>query len=191
MPPRLVAVGGLSGSGKSTVARAVAPGSGRARGPGAAQRRHPQAAGRHRPDGAGRARGLCPGSAERVYGALRADAATALAAGRTVIVDAVHARPDERAAVEEVARRLGVPFAGIWLDAPAETLVARVAARVGDVSDATPAVVRHQLGYDLGPMAWQRVPAAPTWQAVAGAVATALGIGGILDLDQGAGRQPS
>ena len=44
-PPRLVAIGGLSGTGKTTVARGVAPSPGRvARSGGAAFRRHPQAA---------------------------------------------------------------------------------------------------------------------------------------------------
>ena len=130
------------------------------------------------------------GSSERVYAALRADAAAALAAGRSVIVDAVHARPEERRAIEAVGDRLGVPFTGIWLDAPAEALVRRVEARRGDVSDATAAVVRAQLGYDLGTVAWQRVPAAADPAALAARVAVLLEPGGDAGLDMAQCRQP-
>ena len=78
----------------------------------------------------------------------------ALQAGRSVIVDAVHAKPEERDAVADLAARHGVPFTGLWLEAPAEVMQARVAARAGDVSDATPRVVEAQLAYDLGPLAF-------------------------------------
>jgi uncharacterized protein len=62
----------------------------------------------------------------------------------------VHAKREERDAVAEIAARAGVGFTGIWLDAPAGTMRGRIAARVGDVSDATPAVLDEQLQYDLG-----------------------------------------
>ena len=52
--------------------------------------------------------------------------------------------------------KVGVPFEGIWLDVPKEVAQARVAARTGDASDATPAVVERQFGYDLGRITWQR-----------------------------------
>ena len=73
-----------------------------------------------------------------------------------MILDAVFAREDERAAAEALAREVGVPFEGIWLDVPKDVAQARVAARKGDASDATPAVVERQYGYDLGRMTWQR-----------------------------------
>src|SRR5690606_6984604 len=86
-------------------------------------------------------------SARRVYDALCAAAAAALSAGGTVIVDAVFAAPAERAAIAAVASRAGVPFAGLWLEAPPEVLETRIAARTGDASDADVAVLRRQLGY--------------------------------------------
>jgi uncharacterized protein len=84
-----------------------------------------------------------------------------LAAGHAGIVDAVFARPEERAQIERVAAALGVPFRGLWLDAPPEALLARVAARTGDASDATADVVRQQLGYETGALSqgWIRVDA--------------------------------
>ena len=74
-----------------------------------------------------------------------------LRAGHSVVLDAVFAREDERAAAEALARKVGVPFEGIWLDVPKEVAQARVAGRKADASDATPAVVERQFGYDLGP----------------------------------------
>ena len=55
-----------------------------------------------------------------------------------------------------LAARVGVPFEGIWLDVPKEVAMARVASRKVDASDATPAVVERQFGYDLGTITWRR-----------------------------------
>jgi predicted kinase len=74
----------------------------------------------------------------------------ALDGGHSVIVDAVHAKRDERDAVAEIASRASAAFTGIWLDAPAGTMRGRIAGRVGDVSDATPAILDEQLQFDLG-----------------------------------------
>jgi predicted kinase len=80
-------------------------------------------------------------------------------------VDAVFARDSERIAVEQIARDAGVQFTGIWLEAPAAVLEQRVGQRLGDASDASDAdveVVRRQLSYDLGNIAWIRVDASPS-----------------------------
>jgi predicted kinase len=45
-----------------------------------------------------------------------------------------------------LADALGVDFTGFWLEADPRRLVARVAARRQDASDATPQVVEAQLG---------------------------------------------
>lgn len=158
--PMLVAVGGLSGSGKSTVAAQVAPSLGplpgarilasdrlrKARfGVAATDRLGPEA---YRPE-----------VSTAVYREMREGAAAVLAAGHAVIADAVHARPGEREAVEAVARAAGCRFTGVWLDVPPERLKARVAARRGDPSDATVDTVEAQLGYDLGAVGWRRLDA--------------------------------
>jgi predicted kinase len=68
----------------------------------------------------------------------------------------VFAAHDERDAIAAVARELGVPFTGLWLEAPSETLKRRVTDRRGDASDATVQVVERQLAYDLGTISWHR-----------------------------------
>ena len=52
-----------------------------------------------------------------------------------------------------------MPFQGIWLEAPGATLIARVAARKHDASDATQAVVAAQLTSGTGPLSWPRIDA--------------------------------
>ncbi|HKQ55421.1 MAG TPA: AAA family ATPase [Methyloceanibacter sp.] len=150
-PPRLIAIGGLSGSGKSAVARAVAPHIGAF--PGAVIVRSD--AERKRLFGAGPLERLPPAAytqevTERVYAMCRKRAFLALQGGQSVIVDAVHARADEREALAALAASCGAPFTGLWLEAPAQLLRDRIAARTKDVSDATPELVDVQLGYDLG-----------------------------------------
>jgi aminoglycoside phosphotransferase family enzyme/predicted kinase len=149
--PQLVAIGGLSGSGKSSVAQALAPQIGAF--PGAVLVRSDVE--RKRLFGVSGEERL-PRSAYTaevsaiVYTMCRKRALMALEGGHSVIVDAVHAKREERDAVAEIAARAGAAFTGIWLDAPAGTMRGRIAGRVGDVSDATPAVLDEQLQFDLG-----------------------------------------
>ncbi len=158
--PRLVGIGGFSGSGKSALAQELASTIGRA--PGAVHLRSDIE--RKRLCGAGEVERLPPDAyrpemSEKVYRKLRDLAGAALRAGQSAIVDAVHAKPEERDALAAVAAHAGVPFTGFWLEAPVETLVARVAARKNDVSDATPAVVREQSAFAFGRVSWMRLDA--------------------------------
>lgn len=157
-PPRMLAIGGLSGSGKTTLALERAPTIGRV--PGAVVVRSDVE--RKRAAGIALEERMPAGSytaeaSARVYAAFLARAERVLRAGQSVVLDAVFAREDERAAAEALARRLGVPFEGIWLDVPKEVAQARVAARKADASDATAGVVERQFGYDLGRITWQRL----------------------------------
>src|SRR5262249_57023480 len=93
---------------------------------------------------------------ERVFQRIREEAAAALAAGRSVIADAVYARPAERDAIAAVASEANVPFVGLWLDAPADTLAARITARRGDASDATADGLRKRLACELGRLGMHR-----------------------------------
>ena len=156
---RLVAVGGLSGSGKTTLARELAPEIGPS--PGAvhicsdllrkqimgvdALERLPVEA-------------YAPDMHARVYDEMLNRARRVLAAGHGVVLDGVHGQADSRMAAARLAAEAGVPFVGLWLTAPDETLIDRVVARRNDVSDATADVVRRQLEEDAGIITWHRLP---------------------------------
>ncbi len=156
-PPTLLAIGGLSGSGKTTMALKRAPAMGRA--PGAVVVRSDVERKRlagvvleaRMPAGS-----YTPEASAEVYAVLLQRAERALRAGHSVVLDAVFARPEERAAAEALAARVGVPFEGLWLDISKEMAQTRVAGRTGDASDATPAVVERQFGYELGEITWKR-----------------------------------
>jgi predicted kinase len=109
-----------------------------------------------------------------VHDARAARAAAAGAAGHAAIVDAVFHDPTQRAQIEDVAATAGVPFSGLWLSAPLAVLVERVAERRGDVSDATPEVVRRQLAIDPGAMSWRPLDASGSSEGVAVAARTLL-----------------
>jgi len=150
-PPRLVAIGGLSGSGKSSVARALAPQLGAF--PGAVHVRSDRERKRLFHVGAEERLPKAAYSAELsdlVYRMCRKRALEALLGGQAVIVDAVHAKPAERKAIAACASDAGVPFTGIWLEASPEVMRKRIKGRTADVSDATAAVLERQLEYDLG-----------------------------------------
>ena len=156
-PPRLVAIGGLSGSGKTTLALKLAPEIGRS--PGAVvvrsdverKRRAGIALEEHMPAGS-----YSPEASAKVYDDIMKRAERVLRAGHSVVLDAVFARADERAAAEALAVTCGVLFEGVWLDIPKDVAQARVTSRQGDASDATPDVVERQFGYDLGTISWRR-----------------------------------
>jgi aminoglycoside phosphotransferase family enzyme/predicted kinase len=169
--PQLIAIGGLSGSGKSTVARALAPSIGGV--PGAVVLRSDEI--RKRLCGVSALDRLGPDGytgevTTRVYRTLAEHARLALIAGHSVIVDAVFARPADRIAIEALALSADVPLSGIWLDAPATVLESRVARRQRDASDADVAIVRQQLATDVGPMTWSRVDAALPLDVVVAAI---------------------
>ena len=161
--PRLIAVGGLSGTGKSTLARKLAPDLGMP--PGAVVLRSDVE--RKLLFNAKMTEQLPPEAytdtiTREVYARLCEKAEVALAAGHTVIVDAVFARPRERDGIANLATILEVPFRGLWLEANPKLMEERVDARVNDASDADIAVVRFQLRLDLGPIGWSRVDASGT-----------------------------
>jgi aminoglycoside phosphotransferase family enzyme/predicted kinase len=143
--PRLIAVAGRSGTGKSTLAAVLAPHLDPM--PGAVLLRSDVI--RKRLLGRGPTERLPPEAysaamSARVYGCMLERATALLRAGRAVICDAVYAREQERAALAALACACGVPFDGIWLEAPDDVLEARVGARKGDASDADIEVVHHQ-----------------------------------------------
>ena len=174
---RLLAIGGLSGTGKSTLGARLAPRFGRP--PGAIhlssdivrkQLRQFPAEARLPASAYGEA------ASGEVYEQLRRNAGRVIKAGQSVIVDAVHARPDERRKVAQTAAELGIGFAGLWLEAPLDVMVARVERRSGDPSDATADVVRTQAGSDLGEIEWTRLDAEQPIEDLDRVASDALGL---------------
>jgi aminoglycoside phosphotransferase family enzyme/predicted kinase len=152
----LSAIGGLSGSGKSTVAHNEAPGKGRP--PGAVilrsdelRKRLWQCAPLDRlPPEA-----YTPEQSTRTYEYMFDLAAAVLRAGHPVVLDATFREARWRDRAENVARTVGVAFDGLWLDVPAEIRAARVDKRAGDVSDATSDVAATQAPVDPFTISWQ------------------------------------
>lgn len=158
--PLLVGIGGLSGTGKSALARMLAPALDPV--PGAVvlrsdvmrKRLFARAETEPLP-----ANAYSPEVTARVYDALSAQARRTIASGHSAIVDAVFAKPAERAALAALAQAAGIRFKGLFLTAGLDIRIARVGARVHDASDADADVVRAQDAYDLGTIDWVIVDA--------------------------------
>lgn len=156
--PRLIAIGGLSGTGKSSLAKDLAWRLGGAAG--ALHLRTDEI--RKRMAGVPLSDRLPPASytsdaSDRVYDCLYHLARLALKSGRTVILDAVFARPAERTQAAKIAFDAGLAFDAFWLNAPASVLERRLSARRNDASDADIDVLRKQALYDLGHIDWHRI----------------------------------
>ena len=95
----------------------------------------------------------------RVYGSLAEKAKRAITAGHSAIVDAVFAKPQERAIITDLAAREKLAFTGLFLTADTATRIARVGKRVNDASDANMEIARKQEEYDLGTLDWNEVDA--------------------------------
>ena len=154
-PAQLMAIGGLSGSGKSTRARREAPVIGRA--PGAIVLRSDEI--RKRLWACPEYEALpkeayTPVENERVYGHMFTLAQGILEAGQSVVLDATFRENHWRDRCEGLARHENLAFTGLWLDLPAEVRGNRVAARVNDVSDATPDIALSQQTIDLSEVLW-------------------------------------
>ena len=88
-------------------------------------------------------------------------------AGHTAIVDATFLDTKTRRDLEAAIGPTGVRFLGIWLQAPLALLEQRVAARTGDASDATVAVLRRSAENDPGKVDWLAVDASDATDALA------------------------
>lgn len=154
----LVGIGGESGSGKSTVAAAVAPGLGGPvggivlRSDVTRKRLHGKAMEEPLPEEA-----YSREATERTYASLIEDARTVLGAGFPAIADAVYADPAERNALEAAGRQMDAPFRGYWIDVPLEIRIERVTGRRADASDASADYLRAHPTREKGPMKWDRI----------------------------------
>jgi uncharacterized protein len=177
VPCRLIAIGGLSGTGKSTIAQRLAPLLGLR--PGARILRSDVI--RKRLCGVAPETRLPPTAytadmSRRVYDTIRDKAAGALRSGYCAIVDAVSLTPEERGSFSAIAEKAQVPFCGIWLSAPTKSMAARLGSRQDDASDATPQILEQQLRHDPGFIDWVRVDVGADRDTSFAAVRQALGL---------------
>ncbi len=140
--PFVVAIGGVSGSGKSTIARALAK---------KLKMLHLRSDFIRKsllgiepletaPDTA-----YSSQMSEKTYEAMLQRAKLALEAGFPVILDATYIEDGRRSAIFQFAKSLGIPFYGFFCSLPDEMAHERIEKRTGDVSDADTSVLKRQL----------------------------------------------
>lgn len=157
--PVLIACGGLSGSGKSRIAREIggklnpAPGAVILRDDIVKKQMRGCALDQHLDDAPD-----SPAYEQVVYDLLRQQARTALSIGSCVIVDALFYNQAERKAIENLAYEMNVPFIGIWVDAPIEVRTERVMTRKRNPSDVhNRSELERQLHLETGPITWEQI----------------------------------
>lgn len=181
--PQLLAIGGLSGSGKSTVAQAVAPelpglcGALTIRSDVCRKRLFKTAPEEPLPPEA-----YAPDVSAQVYNIMRKDAGRALRAGASVIVDATFIDGDEAGELQRTAEAAGARFTGLWLSLDLDELQARIAQRRADASDATPAIAAAQSARVSSHPAWTVLDAGgPAEEVAARALRTLRSAGSVSD----------
>jgi len=159
-PPRLIAIGGLSGSGKTTVAEALAPHVGAP--PGARileSDRIRKAMHGVPPETRLPERAYRPEVSIKVYGEMAWRTGLILSEGGSVVANAVFDRPDDRTLIETQAHERALPFLGIWLEADPAVLWQRVSDRTGGPSDATVDILSRQLQRHPRDVNWRKLDA--------------------------------
>lgn len=158
--PYVVACGGMSGSGKSRVAREISPLIG-----------SPFGAVIIRDDMVRKQLAGVPFDAvlgpeyytpekeKKVYKEMRRQAKQVLTAGYPVILDALFYDEKERMLAQELAERNHVPFVGLWMEAPLVVRAKRVKTRLNNPSDVkTAEAVEAQLKeLNPGKITWTHV----------------------------------
>jgi uncharacterized protein len=159
-PPTLLAVGGLSGTGKTVLARAIAPVLNPM--PGAVvlrsdvERKQLFEVNETEPLPK---KAYSTAVTKRVYSSLAQKAERIISAGQSAIIDAVFADVSERAEIASIATNRQTAFRGLFLTADLETRLSRVSMRFGDASDADQTVLLQQSQYDLGTLDWSIIDA--------------------------------
>ena len=157
--PVLIACGGLSGSGKSRIAREI----------GGLMNPSPGAVILRDDVVKKQITGLAPRQRfnktinspafeKIVYEVLKQQATCALQTGSSVIVDALFHNEYERMAIQALADSLNIPFIGLWMDAPLNVRTQRVQNRKNSPVDSRKEKeLECQLSLEIGHMAWHQI----------------------------------
>jgi len=156
--PLVVAIGGFSGSGKSTIARKLptrlCPLPGAVLLSSDTERKsefNVKATHRLEPEHYNSA------NADRVYNRLFDKASRAIDAGYPVVVDATFLTQDRREQLQRLAAEKNTDYFGFWLMAPVEIMRNRIESRHEDASDADVSVLEKQLKQSKGDITWRHI----------------------------------
>jgi uncharacterized protein len=169
--PSLIAIGGISGTGKTSAAREAAALIGAV--PGAlilrtdVERKIMQGAAL---DSQLPRESYTPEARDEVYRRVFKKAETILNSGHSVIVDAVFPDQAARTLLCELAHGTNADFWGFWLEADPSTLRQRITARSADASDADAAIAEAQLRTVVPPDGWIKIDASGPVHATAAAI---------------------
>jgi aminoglycoside phosphotransferase family enzyme/predicted kinase len=169
--PSLVAIGGISGTGKSSAAREAAALIGAV--PGAlilrtdVERKVMQGVALDNPL---QRDSYTAEARDEVYRRVFKKAETVLNAGHSVIVDAVFPGQAARTFLCELAHRTSANFWGFWLEADLSIIRQRIAARSAGASDADVAVAEAQIKSVVPPESWIKIDASGPVHASAAAI---------------------
>ena len=156
----VIAIGGFQGTGKTTLARALAPALGPA--PGALVLRSDELRKRLHavlPETRLPQEAYSPQANAALNAALREATTKIVTSAHGLIIDASFLDLALRADVEQLVRDAGRSWLGLWLEAPMPILIDRLKHRQGDASDAGPEVLRNATRHNLGPITWHRLDA--------------------------------
>jgi aminoglycoside phosphotransferase family enzyme/predicted kinase len=162
-PPRMLAIGGLSGTGKSVLARGLAgmieppPGAVIIRSDVVRKKLFDVSETTALPE-----RAYLSGTSARVYEAMHGVAQRILAQGMSVVIDASFMEEEQRRALRRLAREHKTHFVGLFLTADIATRLARIDHRKHDASDATREVALKQEATAIGAVNWHAVDASGT-----------------------------
>lgn len=158
-PPRLIAIGGLSGSGKSTVAEAISPLLGMPPGARIVESDRIRKAMHHvSAETRLSSAAYAPEVSGKVYAEIARRTGEILSDGGSVVADAVFEHPENRKMLRSAVPRLA-RFDGFWLDLSPDKLRDRVKRRPLGPSDADLSVLDMQLARAKTPIEWRRLDA--------------------------------
>ena len=163
--PVVLVVGGLSGTGKSTLARSLADSFGAIHVQADAVRKHMNGVPINEK---GSDNIYTPQKSQDTYRGMIERVDYLIRSGVPVVLDGTYMAPYQRIGVERLAREVQVPIEGIWLKTTLKNQENRVSTRVDSVSDAGVNIVRkmYQSHHNLPPYGWRFVDASPSAQEV-------------------------